>query len=302
MFEFGAESDAAGVLLLGFGGAVLGLVGLLTSLGQGRRRGWEVFAGALLGLAGGSALAAGLPRGLWLPPLALAGACALFGAARSRRLGRAAAVLRRPAVQWGALLALAPALAIAAAYQAALPPEHSVPRLPGPDPEALRPAEGAWAATDRGRSVPLFTYPTDPALTGTLAEEEGALLDGRVPSLRVIRAAPPDPTSNCHGWVFTGGRFWVKGDAVEDILRDNDYLRVEAPRPGDLVVYRDERGALSHTGVVSSVGSDGLVLLESKWSWLGRYVHAAEAHPYGPIFSYHRSSRTGHLLRLTADR
>jgi hypothetical protein len=302
MLDLTSETDLLGIVVLGIGGAVLGLVGLLS----GGRRGWLARAGTvaavLLGLAGGSALAVGLPRGLWLPPLALAGACALFGAARSPRLGRAAAVLRRPAVQWGALLALAPALALGAAYRAALPPDEpgrQVPHLSSPDPETLRPAEGAWATTDRGRPVPLFAYPAGPALPGTLAEEEETALGSRVSSLRVIRAGPPDPSSNCHGWVFTGGRCWVKGEAVEGILQDNGYQRVEAPRPGDLVVYRDERGAVSHTGVVSSVGSDGLVLVESKWGWLGRYVHAAEAHPYGPDFSYHHSPRTGHLLRLT---
>src|SRR5205807_1160464 len=162
---------------------------------------WELVTGAVLGLTGLAALAGGLPRGLWLPPLALAGACGLFRVARSARPAAASAQLRRPAVQWGALLALAPALALAVAFRV---------------------------------------------------------------------AAPPDATSNCHGWVFTGGRYWVKGGAVEDILRDNGYRTVEDPRPGDLVVYRDDQGAVSHTGVVSSVGADGLVLVESKWSWLGR--------------------------------
>ena len=42
----------------------------------------------------------------------------------------------------------------------------------------------------------------------------------------VTRVAPVDPACNCHGWVFTGGRFWVSGEDVPRILEDNGYRRV----------------------------------------------------------------------------
>ena len=42
----------------------------------------------------------------------------------------------------------------------------------------------------------------------------------------MIARAKPDATHNCHGWLFTGGRYWVAGDQVEDILADNGYAQV----------------------------------------------------------------------------
>ena len=56
------------------------------------------------------------PPGYWLPAALLAGACAAFLGLRSRWFGRASglalSLVRRPRLQWGALLASSPALAL----------------------------------------------------------------------------------------------------------------------------------------------------------------------------------------------
>jgi hypothetical protein len=167
-----------------------------------------------------------------------------------------------------------------------------------PDPAALRPAVGERATTDRGTPVSVYTYHHDRDLAPTLAASEESTVRSRSMALQAIRTAPPDTVSNCHGWVFTGGRYWVVGRDVETILRDNGYRPVAAPRGRDVVVYRDESGTITHTGLVLGVRDDGSALVESKWSWLGRYVHAPEAQPFGTQIAYYRTDRPGHLVHF----
>jgi len=98
--------------------------------------------------------------------------------------------------------------------------------------------------------------------------------------------------------VFAGGRYGVPSTSVDIILADNGYTEVTEARQGDLVVYRNELGIPVHTGLVRFVGSDGLVLVESKWGPLGLFLHAPEAQPYGHRLGYYRSPRRGHWVAL----
>jgi hypothetical protein len=41
--------------------------------------------------------------------------------------------------------------------------------------------------------------------------------------------------------------------------------------------------------------------VESKWGWLGRYLHPPAAQRYGTLWTFHRSDRTGHRLRGLED-
>lgn len=104
--------------------------------------------------------------------------------------------------------------------------------------------------------------------------------------------------SNCHGWVFTSGQYWVGGDQVDTILHDNQYRPVFTPRSGDLTVYRSEEGTVTHTGIVRYVSPDGAtILVESKWGNLGRFIHPHDTHCYGiDACSFYRSERSGHRL------
>jgi hypothetical protein len=113
---------------------------------------------------------------------------------------------------------------------------------------------------------------------------------------RLLRTPPPSWGSNCHGWVFTGGRFGLEGGDVERILQDNGYQAVTTPQAGDLAIYRDRYGHIGHSAVVRAA-EEGRVLLESKWGHLGRYLHRPE--DYRPVlaWTYYRSPRHGHLLQ-----
>jgi hypothetical protein len=113
----------------------------------------------------------------------------------------------------------------------------------------------------------------------------------------LLNTGPADPSCNCHGWVFTGGRYSIDGHEAQHILEANHYREVREPQVDDLAIYRDERGQILHTALVRTVTSDGLILLESKWGQMGRYIHRPSDLRFGRPFTYYRSSRRGHLLR-----
>jgi hypothetical protein len=117
----------------------------------------------------------------------------------------------------------------------------------------------------------------------------------------VIRREPAADQSNCHGWVFTGGRYWVGGEAVAQILADNGYVVVTDPRPGDLAVYRDKADAVGHTAVVRYVADGMPPIVESKWAWMGVFLHPVDKSAYGTNVTYYRSPRDGHLLAGLGD-
>src|SRR5262249_3395836 len=127
---------------------------------------------------------------------------------------------------------------------------------------------------------------------------EHRFLHGGNLDFNVIRTAPADGNYNCHGWVFTAGRYWVRGVFVERILKDNGYTVAPRVRSGDLAVCRNDSGEVTHTALVHSVGNNGQVLVESKWGRLGRYIHTPDQHAYrGQTVTYLRTSRGSHLLQ-----
>ena len=112
------------------------------------------------------------------------------------------------------------------------------------------------------------------------------LIEQEALTQKVIRIAGPDAACNCHGWVFTGGRYGVATEDVDAILADNGYQIVEEAREGDVIIYRDELGQVRHSGLVRFVGTDGLVLVESKWGSLGIYLHTPKEQPYGEFLRF----------------
>lgn len=181
---------------------------------------------------------------------------------------------------------LAVALVATAAFVALVIPV----RLTGRDlglPEIVIVPDMA-ALTDRGQAIPVRRY-ADPATDRSVPEGyEG----------RAILAGGGEALSNCHGWVFTGGRYAIAGENVDAILRDNGYERVSEPGLHDLIIYRDAAGRPVHTGVVKAVGADGFVLVESKWGSLRVFWHTPGDQGYSPRFDYWRSERGGHLLEI----
>ncbi|HXG12454.1 MAG TPA: hypothetical protein VNK04_22040 [Gemmataceae bacterium] len=170
---------------------------------------------------------------------------------------------------------------------------------------ALVEVHDVQAYTDRGTPIQLFSR----VGVGSPPDDTPALLPapgGRLLNGRAIQVGPPDPRTICHGWTFCGGRYMIAAQAVELILQENGYRRVEVPRSGDLIIYWDrpgDGGLIVHSGVVKAVGDDGYVLVESKWGTQGRFLHEPKMQPYSPYFGYFRSERKGHLLLgLTSER
>src|SRR5262249_8786960 len=104
------------------------------------------------------------------------------------------------------------------------------------------------ATTDAGRSIPLLQVSAD-TVAASSDEEARSLKDLRLHS-KVIQTGPPDVRFNCHGWVFGDGRGWIRGKVVDTILQDNSYRVVENPLPGDVAVFRNELGEVTHSGIV----------------------------------------------------
>lgn len=281
---------AVGLTLLGLARATLGGRSIPVRL--------AAVAGCALA-AGGLPVAVGFPAAGVLP-IALVASAGLAAVAVTTPWGAAALrCLRSRAIQAGSLGAAGGVLFVGglARYEAA-------------DADALDQDEAfmmdvAWkpplnesvevtVTTDRGRPVPVHR-PITPRSAAEVETAERRASNNVLTAERAIRTGPAADEFNCHGWVFTGGRYWVGPDGVELILADNGYQAVSQPRPGDLIVYRDG-GCVTHTGVVRTGGNGEPVLIESKWGWMGRFLHPPDASAYGQSFTYYRSARRGHVL------
>lgn len=142
------------------------------------------------------------------------------------------------------------------------------------------------AVTDRGREVNLCRW----------TQNEGSRT--AAPFQAVSEFSP----ANCHGWVFTAGKYYLGCDDVERILEDNGYELYQSPLPGDLIVYRNASGGITHTGLVQAVYLGGMVVIDSKWGLGGRFIHGPEEQPYGNRYGYYRSARQGHTLAIRPAR
>lgn len=166
-----------------------------------------------------------------------------------------------------------------------------VERMSGWHPDLVD--AGIDTKTDSGLPIPVYSA-TDPRPKPKVREDEKALLAGFDWGKRVIQRASGDDVSNCHGWVFTGGKYWVKGHDVPTILSGNGYRAESRARVGDVAAYFDNEGKIAHTGIVRSVGA--ITMVESKWGWMGVYLHAAEDSCYGANIVYYHGPRKGHQL------
>lgn len=162
-------------------------------------------------------------------------------------------------------------------------------------PVGLRPNRALALWTDKGHRVRTYECVSLPGGRDP-TELEVVVLGHFSPDFQIIREAGPDPGYNCHGWTFAAGLCWIQGDEAEAVLRENEYRRADPPQAGDVVIYRDDGGRLCHSGVVVGVSPAGAVLVESKWGWLGRYVHPVQTQSYATRWHYYRSPRPGHHL------
>ncbi len=116
-------------------------------------------------------------------------------------------------------------------------------------------------------------------------------------SAKAMLREEPFMESNCHGWVFTGGKHIIQGADVSLILAENGYVEVIDPQPNDVAIYRDKTGFLTHTALVrGELG--GAVMVEGKWGIGALYIHVAEQQPYGTDIKYYRTDRESHVIQV----
>ena len=152
------------------------------------------------------------------------------------------------------------------------------------------------AVTDAGTPLRLTKSleertPADSALV------ERQFLSAMYQKETIIRRQPATDVSNCHGWVFTGGRNSLGKDDVERILIENHYATTKQAQVHDLVIYRDGNQSVTHTAMICAVLDDGTILVEGKWGRLGVYIHDVHGSYYGDNFHYYHSPRVGHVVR-----
>ena len=163
-------------------------------------------------------------------------------------------------------------------------------------PGAVEPDFASKAITDEGTIVPLYHLTVEKGTFADYASNSAEKFSEFGNAL--IRRKEADMMANCHGWVFTAGRFLLKGNDVDRILCDNHYYVVSDPKPGDIVIYRNEAGAILHTALVQGVLTDGTVITESKWGVDQRFLHLPSMQPYSQIFDYYRTERPSHLIQI----
>ncbi len=288
---------------IGVGGSILALGFLLLEMHSRRRWGMVLAGGLSIVLLAVDVLlwVQGQPSEVCAAAAVLPAGCALAWAAHFTGLRRWASRLLDPRVVWGGLLLLFPLSSVCLTF--GLNRAESVDDSWMPLPFDHTRVESVAAVTDTGRDIEVFNYAIHELADAIdqvelLREQEESCLANGSWKWQVIRVGEPDLTSNCHGWVFTGGKFGIHCVDVDRILADNRYAQISQPQPGDVIVYRDEQGEVVHSGVVRFVSGNGLVLVESKWGPLGRYLHPPDCQPWGGRFSYYRSPRGGHQLRI----
>ncbi len=217
----------------------------------------------------------------------------------SRKVASSITFVRRPACRWGLLTVGGIGLAISSIIAFEKTDDEQISKntsnletTVGTVPHHA--ARGHRAVTDAGQEISL-KEPLAARDTSTLTPTERRVIENAHLDEDVIRLAPADDNSNCHGWVFTGGKYLLSPDMVEIILKDNQYVAVHEPHPGDLVIYR-QNGSIAHTAVVSYVTEGKPVMVEGKWGTMGAFLHPANKSVYGNDYTFYRSSRNGHLL------
>jgi RHS repeat-associated protein len=73
----------------------------------------------------------------------------------------------------------------------------------------------------------------------------------------------PGFDTDCHGWTFADGQYWINNDQVDAILKGDGYEKHEQPQAGDVVVYRDFWDNVVHSAkVVGFVPQLPIVIIE----------------------------------------
>lgn len=112
------------------------------------------------------------------------------------------------------------------------------------------------------------------------------------PDLKV--RTDPSGIYNCHGMTFANRRTGIDdANELRLILHDDNYVEVsmEEALPGDVVLYEEESGDISHSGIVIEARSEHSLTprIVSKWGDLSEMIHGVNSCPYsGSKIRYYR--------------
>lgn len=141
---------------------------------------------------------------------------------------------------------------------------------------------GIPLATRKGTAIPNEQppqrHPSSMREAADMARGVGASIQVR--SLR--------STYNCLGMVFANRRTWVEPEHLQLILEEDNYRKlvdINELQRGDVVVYHDDDGDISHVGIVIAINPwrpdetrDIFVL--SQWGQDGEYFHLVDDVPH----------------------
>lgn len=151
--------------------------------------------------------------------------------------------------------------------------------------------------TDHGEKIAIRKIFTGNSLQPAIVHRQMAMLQRFRLREQVIQIPGGWQPCNCHGFTFADGQYWIPGEEVPKILQDNGYVEMQTPRPGDVAVYRNAADEVIHTGVVNSANSD-IILVESKWGRMGRFIHPHNRHCYSEsTCTFYRSRRAGNTVQ-----
>lgn len=172
-------------------------------------------------------------------------------------------------------------------------PFERAPSLAPPGFRVLN--QQAVLETDEGKYLPVYSWDFQ---SGDFAEYGRACDEWYLQHYPIEQVSEATFQTNCHGWVFGGGLCLLSGEQVKQILIDHNYYPVMMPVPGDAIIYFDDQGGVPHSGIVSSITSDGEVLVESKFGLGARYLHTPEAQPFASSYGFFRTDRLQHAVQL----
>lgn len=98
------------------------------------------------------------------------------------------------------------------------------------------------------------------------------------PSVRLRSATA---VYNCVGLVFSSRRAWIEPEHIPMILEEDGYYKVDDEgkiMPGDLVLYQNNSGEISHIGIVLERSpnvktASWKIVVVSQWGGDGEYIH-----------------------------
>jgi len=138
----------------------------------------------------------------------------------------------------------------------------------------------------------------------------GSVLKGKTDAGTSIDIWHPDDGATywCHGYTFggktaKGGPYSVWGESVPTILADDGWKPTYScmAQPSDIMVFRDAKGQVAHSGIIRTVSSmagqvdEAKSTVESKWGYGAHNTGSWEtnANSYGRYVCYSKAPLTG---------